>query len=97
MWKALRKRCGAPFLSVDKNVGVRNAFQQGLTRIFSPQTFFRFSTEKCGQLELMFEEIERIVEAMRVSDLIRSSILRMDESTVAWLRLSNSAPISLSE
>ena len=49
---------------------------------FAFQPFHR-KMWKAFYWELMLEVMSRIVEAMRGSDLIRSSILRMEESTVA--------------
>ena len=83
MWKAARRDCGSGILDVEKNVGDPGRFPQLKKTDLSPQPALRFSTESCCQLELMFEEIARIVAAMCASVRISSSILRMDESTVA--------------
>ena len=64
MWKQPRKACGAGYPPVDKNVDGQESFKQERQSKMNQHFIFYFSTEKCCQLELMFEEIDRMVAAM---------------------------------
>ena len=74
------------FLFVYENVEKGQRFNKKGSRRFLNNFLFHSLQKNVKIQELMFEVMSRIVLAMTGSVLTRSSILRMEARTVAWLR-----------